>query len=198
METRDTRAIPPELLFEPDGHVTDAALAAMADGEIDLVAQPALDHLDACDRCGRRLGEAALLSIAANDLLRDVPLAAVDRLGSASSSAAAEPAPASRPASSRKRRPLPIAAIAAALCVAAITAGPALVDLITNAPATFEDLVATAPFVMRIAAGVARTLPAGVGSAALVLKLASAALFAVVGLRIASAAQRARSLPGGV
>jgi hypothetical protein len=82
-----------------------------------------------------------------------------------------------------------------ALVLAIVTAGPTLVELATSLPATLKGIVAMVPFVISAGHSLARTAP---GSAALLFKVASAVVLAVVGLQVARASQRARSLSGGV
>ncbi len=50
--------------FLDDGHVTDAALAAMADDADQAVGDEVLAHVDGCEACLGRLGTAAERSIA--------------------------------------------------------------------------------------------------------------------------------------
>ena len=59
---KNVEMLPAELLWEDDGHVTDVVLDALADKEDAIVPQPAHTHLDGCERCLRRLGEAAARS----------------------------------------------------------------------------------------------------------------------------------------
>lgn len=180
----------PELIFEPDGHLTDLAVTCVADGEIDLVPRAALDHLDACEPCGRKLGEAALLSASASEALRE----------DATLEAKAEPVSIAPVSPRRARRPVPVAAIAAALLVAAITAGPALMDAATSVPAWMLEAVGWIPTLLRVA----RTLLASEGSAlgpwSLVMKVISAVMFVVLGLQVArvTTSRRAAKVEGGV
>src|SRR5262245_4199102 len=67
--TPNDQTLPREILFEPDGHLTQVALTCVADGELGLVSAEALGHLDGCDRCTARLGEEALLSVSAGSAL---------------------------------------------------------------------------------------------------------------------------------
>src|SRR5262249_21622747 len=45
-----------------DGHLTEEALVAIADGQEALIPEAPRLHLDACEECARRLGDAAMLS----------------------------------------------------------------------------------------------------------------------------------------
>ncbi len=51
-----------ELVWQDDGHLTEPALTAIADGETSIIPPNALEHLEACDPCHARLGEALLLA----------------------------------------------------------------------------------------------------------------------------------------
>lgn len=44
------------------GHLSEAAMALLADGENGLVAREAVEHAAACEACGAAIGEAALAS----------------------------------------------------------------------------------------------------------------------------------------
>jgi anti-sigma factor ChrR (cupin superfamily) len=93
--------LPTELVWQDDGHVADVALAAIADGELEIVPDQAAAHVVACDDCSERLGEQALLSTATHEALHALDAAAV-------------------------RRPLPLPAIVLALALAALGAAPAV------------------------------------------------------------------------
>jgi hypothetical protein len=179
MTTLDDK-LPAELLFAPDGHLTDIALTCVADGEVALLPQPALDHLDACAPCGQRLGEAALRAVIVGEALRARPAVVV--------------APA--PVTPRARRPLPIAALGAALFISMITAGPSILDAVRGLPTTLTRLIGLVPFVMRVMATVTRSTLGGPG--ALILECASTLVFVAVALQVARVAGRARSMQGGV
>lgn len=97
--------LPPELVWQDDGHVSEVALGALADGEEELVPVQAARHAAACDACSARLGEQALLSLSTSEAL-----------------ALMEPA--------TQRRPVPVLAISLALALAALGAAPALIDLV--------------------------------------------------------------------
>jgi len=187
-----TDALPEALLFQPDGHLTEEALALVADGALDLehaLHLRAHDHLDDCDGCGERLGQAALFSVLASDALREHPVAVPVRV------AVSQPAPLSVVAvapSVRRRRPLPLAAIAAALVLAVLTAGPSLLDTLRGIPAAIEAV----PFMVHVAGAFVRA-PWGLGSTALLVKCVSALLLAAVGLQVARITSRAGSWQQG-
>jgi hypothetical protein len=190
--TTTRTGLPPDLIFAPDGHVTELCLGCVADGELALVPLAALDHLDGCARCGERLGQAALLSLDVGDALRAAsrraPVPVVE----------ATPVPVSPRRAARARRPLPLAAIAVAVVIAVVTAGPALVDAVDGVPSLVVGVLSWLPTVARIGAAFLRGAPAAVGPWALGLEVASAAMFVVAGLSVARAMSRARSVEGGV
>jgi hypothetical protein len=186
--TMKQQGLTPELIFEPDGHVTDVCLTCIADGEIDIVPQAALDHLDACDPCGARLGEAALLSVAAREALTELAPVAV------AAPAALVPAEGAPITPRRARRPLPIAAIAAALLIAAVTAGPALADTIAGVPALAAAVLAWMPTLMRVARALLWEGPSVLGPWALAIKGVSAAMFVLAGLQVARVTSRRRAM----
>ncbi len=74
--------LPEDLVFQPDGHLTEVALTCAADGQLDILGalqQRAHDHLDDCERCAHLLGEAALLSVHAGESLRERPSRCLSR-----------------------------------------------------------------------------------------------------------------------
>ncbi len=58
-----TELLPDELLRSEDGHASDVALTALADGESAIVPTSIKAHVEACSRCSGHLGHAALLSL---------------------------------------------------------------------------------------------------------------------------------------
>ncbi len=190
-------ALPHELLFEPDGHLTEAALTLAADGELDRLHAlhvRAHDHLDDCESCGERLGHAALFAVLAGDALRERPLA-MPLATTAPARALPVAAPLSGGAASsgvRKRRPFPMPAIAAALALVALTAGPAVIDAIQGIP----GVIAALPFLVRVASAFVRA-PWVVGSTALLFKGVSALLLAAIGLQVARTTSRSASWQQG-
>lgn len=95
---------PQRLLFGDDGHLTDVALTAIADGQ-NLLDEEALAHFEACETCALGVGEAALLSLELHDDLK-----------AAASLALA-------------RKPVPVFALALAFVSVLVTALPALYTL---------------------------------------------------------------------
>ncbi|HMR07238.1 MAG TPA: hypothetical protein PKA88_15750 [Polyangiaceae bacterium] len=69
----------PELVWQSDGHLSEEALVALADAELDLLPESAQLHAGDCEACAERLGEMALLSARAHEAftaLADAPVAA--------------------------------------------------------------------------------------------------------------------------
>ncbi len=219
-------ALPDEVLIAPDGHLTETALTCAADGELELLCAGVLEHLERCDLCTHRLGEAALLSIVASEALGDRaalvvaapsaalvamipradPLAVVGRVPVSrgrpqprpSRSRWETPKPPAQPVSAqrRARRPLPVAAIAAALLIAMVTAGPALVAAVQGVPGLLASAVTAAPFLFRVASAFVRA-PWGAGSVAVLIKVGSAVILAAVGLQVARITSRSGSWQQG-
>jgi hypothetical protein len=55
--------------FTHDGHLSEAALTAIADGQDDYFSHDVVNHLDHCEHCTARLGDAAFLSVQVGDAL---------------------------------------------------------------------------------------------------------------------------------
>ncbi len=96
----------------------------------------------------------------------------------------------------RARRPLPVAAIAAALLVSLLTAGPSFFDTLRGVPGAIADAGRALPFLFRVASAFMRA-PWDQGSTALLVKCASALVLAVIGLQVARLTTRAQSLQEG-
>ena len=68
----DLDKLPPDLVWQQDGHLGDIVLSSIADGEVDIVPLEASSHLEHCDHCMTRFGAEALLSKHASELLAEV------------------------------------------------------------------------------------------------------------------------------
>jgi hypothetical protein len=180
--------------FDPDGHLGDVTLTCIADGELALVPPSALEHLDQCDCCSRRLGEAALLSVATGDALITMEPRPEARAGLVSAGSVTSLAPAPRAEPRRARRPMPVAAIAAALALVALTAGPSVVDAIQSAPGTIAAALGSVPFLARVGAAFLREAPWGLGDVTLMVQGVTALVMVAVGLQVARV--RSRTLAG--
>jgi hypothetical protein len=191
--THDT--LPREVTFEPDGHLAEAALTCIADGEVDLVPAAALAHLDTCDHCTRLLGEAALLSVSAEEALATLPeMSVAVAPAPVPAPVQVQPAPSEALAPRRARRPFPVAAIAAALLIALVTAGPSLIEGVRGVPGTISTTASTLSFLVRMVEAFAR---APWGQGALFFKCASALVLAAIGLQVARVTSRDRSFQEG-
>jgi hypothetical protein len=112
------------------GHLTDAGIIAVADGEIALLPDAALTHCESCPSCSARVGQAALVSL---DLAEVVGpgFAAVN-------DAKLEPAgPLPRGAASGSdhrvaRRPFPVAVLLGALTLALVGLLPSASALVAS------------------------------------------------------------------
>jgi len=199
MTMDDQDRLPDDLLFEADGHVTEVALACLADGEIALLDAEAVAHVDGCDTCTARLGAEALRSLVATEALSAVGAAAASEaraLVVTSPTALSRPA-SSRPASSRRaRRPLPVLAIAAALVLATAAGAPGFFETAAALPRQLPSV----QILVRVFVVLARSTPEGLFTAAVLLRWASAAVLIVVGSAVALSVTRRRSLQeeGGV
>jgi len=68
----DLDKLPPDLVWQQDGHLGDIALSSLADGQVDIVPLEASSHLEHCEHCITRFGAEALLSKHAGELLAEV------------------------------------------------------------------------------------------------------------------------------
>jgi len=68
----DLDKLPPDLVWQQDGHLSDIVLSSIADGEVNIVPLEAHSHLEHCDHCTTRFGAEALLSMHAGELLAEV------------------------------------------------------------------------------------------------------------------------------
>jgi hypothetical protein len=169
------------LLFRPDGHATEVALAAVADGEEAILDRSVLAHIEACDACTERLGAAALLSLRSTETLPEVARAHL-----AASAAGAS-----------LRRPFPIGAAAAALVLAVACSTPQLLGVLSDLPGTVASIRFSIPIVTRSLVVVLRGSPQPT-TAAVILQWIAAALFLSVGVFVAARIRSAgRSLEGG-
>ena len=199
MTTENHDELPESLCFEADGHVTDVVLTCLADGEISILPAAAMAHVDACDACTSRLGVEALLSVNATDALA---AAAAPRVTAAAMPAITTtwPTPSRPPSSlspsSRKRRPLPIGAIAAALCVAVLGALPSLVDSWSTLRTVVPDYIHALPIWSHAIEAVLKGMMQTRGGS--VLRWITAAAFIGAGTLLARATTRKRVLEGGL
>lgn len=64
--------------FTHEGHLSEAALTAVADGQEHLLPIDIVTHLDGCEHCAVRLGDAALLSAQVAAAIEGLPQAAAE------------------------------------------------------------------------------------------------------------------------
>jgi hypothetical protein len=190
-ERERPEGLPLELASRPDGHLSELALTAVADGEADLLPVETREHLDGCGACQARLGDAALLAVVSAGAFELEASEATATEALATLRAAADdlelvPGAGLAPVSSgRGRRPLPRGAIVLALGLAALGAAPSLLTAGGHLPTTLATLSHAVPIVLRTAVRLARGL-AGSNSPALILALWAAALMlGLMGLWIA-------------
>jgi hypothetical protein len=175
--------LPDDVAFEGDGHASEIALAALADGEVSILGPAVAAHVDGCDSCTARLGEAALVSASVGDALR---------LRAAEITYAADivRVPARpRPLPPRRERQLPLLAMAAALIVALVASGPSFVDP-TGAPRWY----AWVKVPLSVAGRLARLVWRGAwhpSSTTATLQWVASAVFLVVAIVIAARATKA-------
>ena len=165
--------LPRELVWQPDGHLFDTAIAALADGQ-DLVSPEAQSHADMCEQCARRIGEEALASLAVREALVE---------GQAHALVAS---------SRRQPRPLPVGAVMGALALAAAGMAPVIQDLPQWATETTVLAARVSPVLLRGAIAALRGIYSSqvvVVSAAslLVVALASFVASRLAPSRVASA-----------
>jgi hypothetical protein len=198
MKTENHDRIPESECFERDGHVSDVVVTCLADGERAIIPPAATAHVDACDACTTRVGTEALFSVGASNALlatlaneARAPLAVV---ALAPRPLAARRELASIAPSSRKRRPMPIGAIAAALCVAFLGALPGLTDTLRNLRVVIPDYFHALPIWSHAIEAVLRSMMTSRSGA--VLRWITAAVFIGVGTLLARAMTRKRLLEG--
>ncbi len=185
---KDLQRIEPEELWSEDGHVTEAVIAALADGEREIVADEAARHVERCDDCTRRLGEAALASLEVGELVQALPQEALEPVAARAHEAVA--ATDSGPASSM---PLPKLSLAAALLLAALGAVPGLVDVGQSAPSLPADMVRGLPIVADAVGNAAAAVFDGVAEAGTALWAASVLLLMMMGVWIARRPSRTQA-----
>jgi len=167
--------LPWEIIWQHDGHVTDVVLTSLADGEQAIVPEVALDHVEGCDSCSRRLGDTALLSLRVDEFLVE------------------------QAAQARAQRPVfPWTAVVVAMAVAGLGIIPTLMQLPEWLGALTTSFVQGLPLYVRTGALLARTLPQELHATLLVSSFVSAIVLALTGYGIARAMTRARAVQGGV
>jgi hypothetical protein len=176
----EPKPLAPGETWQKDGHVTEAVITALADGQASVATEAAALHVQVCEACGRRLGEAALLSLEVGE-----------RLASAEAAGVLEPAPASR------RLALPLLPVAAALVLAALGMAP-LVGRLPAWLAALASIVAhDLPVLVRSGAVLARSTE-HLGPAITTAWFAAALVLVAMGIGIARAVPRTARVEGVV
>lgn len=199
MKTESPDRIPESECFERDGHVTDVVVTCLADGQSAILPPAAEAHVDACDACTARVGIEALFSVGASSALlaaaaSEAPARIVAHAPAPASSLAPRRELASIVPSSRKRRPMPFGAIAAALCVAVVGALPGLMDTLRNLRVVIPDYFHALPIWSHAIEAVLRSMMQSRSGA--VLRWITAAVFIGAGTLLARAMTRKRLLEG--
>ena len=178
-----------ELLWSDDGHLTEVALTAIADGEEALVPGGEA-HLEGCADCLGRLGAAALLRIDAGEALAAASEAKRARAG-ARSEAAANGRRLRAAHRGRGGRWAGAALLVAA--IAAIPIAPGALDAVRSAP---TGLVKAAPVLTRTALVLARTAGRDLEPRMAAISWLSALVLILIGAAVARSASRKASLKG--
>ncbi len=167
--------LPTELLWQDDGHVTDVVVDTLADGQEDAVPAEVKDHVQACDPCTQRLGEALLLTLEVGEALRKAK-SVVE-------------------APSVQAWPIPVPAVAAAVVLAAAGMSAALGEWITRMTELAKTIFALLPNLTR--AALVWTHAGEAGTQVALLSLVSVAVLITSGMAIARAVPRQSPLRGG-
>lgn len=184
--------LPLDLTWSPDGHASEIALGMLADGEGALLVEGVERHVEACEVCSIKLGEAALLSLRATE---ELPALSAEL---ATTAEVARVAPVFMPIVRPAARPFPVRAIAAALVVAIVGMIPALLNGLPRLPDFMRGVLRALPVVGRAAFSLFKSGAShGLGITPAVSWLA-ALLFVVFGVALAMTMSRARPIQGEV
>ncbi|WP_394823715.1 hypothetical protein [Pendulispora albinea] len=163
-------------------HLSEIVLTAIADGQLSIIPNVALVHLQSCETCVCAIGNAAMLSARISAHLNELAPSASNQAAAHApangTQAAAQAAQLEQPAEPIR---LPWAAIAAALLVAGLAALPS----ITSAPVWFEEssrvMLRAIPQLLH---GVITVVRSGT-AVPVAISYASAALLMLIGVTIA-------------
>jgi hypothetical protein len=182
--------LPRELVWD-GAHVSDLGLTAIADGQEALVESTAVSHVDSCEWCAGRLGQAALLSEAVGQGVA----AAVSVVERTASSHVSRPVSWRPLPSGMRPGPKPWRALAAGLAVALLAGLPVLAHLGRLAALVAVFLTRGLPVLAK--GGYALASSSSVRSAWPTATLGASALLVVMGLMVAGAGKpRSRSAEG--
>ena len=163
-----SRTLQPQDLWLEDGHLSDAALAALGDGEIEIVGDEASHHAESCTQCAGRLANLATLA-------REVGVALA-------------PVAAER---TRAARRFPAGLVLAALALAGLGLAPSLADRSFHALSIATSLPELVPQLAGAAGAIAAALTQGPFGAAVAFSV-----FAVLALSGAIIARASRTQRG--
>jgi hypothetical protein len=72
--------LPDDLIWSEGGHLSDIAIAALGDGQDDILPEKARDHAASCEACAAQMGHAAMLSSELGAVMRaPVPAVVIER-----------------------------------------------------------------------------------------------------------------------
>lgn len=190
-----------DLTWQADGHVGPAALSMLSDGEHALLDEGVLSHVDRCELCSARLGEAALFSLQiTEDLALSAELSQVSVMAVAAEALEkaryqAEPLP------PKNSRTIPVRAIGAALVLAVAGAAPSLISGVAHVRSAAESAVGGLSLLGRALFGLVRAVNEG-GARAVpfvaVLSWCSAVFLLALGFAVAKVMSRRRLVEGEV
>lgn len=152
----DDDKLPDHEVWQPDGHLSDVALTALADGEVSLLTARAERHVSSCDACSTRLCDLAMLSAKLSE-----SLAAQSR------------------ESARAEQPMPVVALLIALGVALLGALPTLLAAPAWLAGLPSTMMRTAAIALRLATSMVKVASSGSSSMLLVWALSSVVLVAL-------------------
>jgi hypothetical protein len=142
------------------GHLTDAGVVAVADGEIALLPDAALTHCESCPSCSARVGQAALVSLDLAEVLgpgfATVTDAIVEPSGARRGGSPSESAGGSDHRVAR--RPFPVAVLLGALTLAVVGLLPGASRLVASVERWTLLLGRACPVLARMTVPVFRSL----------------------------------------
>jgi hypothetical protein len=191
--------LPSDRVWQADGHLTEIALTALADGQDAILPEDAAAHVVACGPCAAALGHAALLSLQAGEALREADAGAAEAARADAGRAAQEKAGAEAPRVSAPAPawPLPVAAVMAALTAAALGAAPRLGARAAQLPDAIQELGRALLVAMRAGRAIAESGALTSRGWLVALPWMAAALLLMLGLGVARAAPGRMSLKEG-
>lgn len=190
-----------DLLWQPDGHIGEAGLAMLADGEHALLDEGVLNHVDSCELCSARLGEAALMSLRVGEDLAFLEEQAQAQTMQVAAEALSRARYQTELPPPRNFKAIPVRAIGAALVLAVVGAAPSLISGVSQARGAIEGAARGLSLIGRALFEVARMGGAGAERAPVFvafLSWFSAALLVALGFGVARVMSRKRLLEGEV